>query len=374
MAEPLINPELIASLAACVPATPRAVARELSGFLKLVEIGDLEMAMVRVRRALESMIRSACSSSGIEPGDRPLDHLIATLVKAGALPEVVRRHCRVVQEFGNLSAHVAESESAFGELPGSSLSALEADYCARSLSLIAGWYQAHVLPRVLERPSFRVLTAGEIGLPQLTEAAGIDVHVYPPEFRGKPDVLLGWHRRNRDVFTLVADVDTGRVVGCLTVLPLTDDIFARIESGALIDVELPVSAIRTYDLPDFYKLYVASVVVDPTYQGSAAFRALYEAYLAKLLDLAQRDIFVTEVLADVVSADGERLAAFIGMEKVRPSQHNSTIQKAMLLPPSLRVTTRRGKQLCVYYEAKYEEFKDLLRIGSPPDATAADGG
>jgi hypothetical protein len=359
----LLDPALVDSLRAATSATPRALGAELQRFENLVEITDLDMAMVRARRALEMALRSAFSVFVTEPGTRPLDALLAELGKASKLPSVVEKHCRVVQTFGNLGAHGADPIPDEGDVVA--LSSVEAELCSRSLNVIAQWYVRSVLPRVVEQFSFRVLLPGQIGLAELEQAAAIDVHVYPEGFRGKPDVLLGWHTHNPEIFTIVADVATGRVVGCLTVIPLDDATFSRLESGSLIDVDLPVAAIRRYDLPDFYKLYVASVVVDPAYQGSAAFGALYEAHLDRLLSLARREVFATELLADVITADGERLAQFIGMQRVRPSDHGSGIYKAQLLPPALRVTTRKGKQLLAFYASKYQEFKDLLDVAPP---------
>jgi hypothetical protein len=89
---------------------------------------------------------------------------------------------------------------------------------------------------------------------------------------------------------------------------------------------------------------------------------LYEAYFDKLLNLARNDVYVSEIIADAVTKDGEKLCNFIGMKKINDTNHDSLIFKTTLLPPSIRVTTRKAKNLALLYQNKYEEFKELLDI------------
>ena len=109
-------------------------------------------------------------------------------------------------------------------------------------------------------------------------------------------------------------------------------------------------------------------MIDPAYQGSDAFRLLYESYLTRLLELAKREMYVVEIMADVITEDGLRLAEFVGMKRLRESRHGTFIYKGTLLPPALRVTTHICKQLTGFYKAKYAELKELLELSH------ADGG
>ena len=53
----------------------------------------------------------------------------------------------------------------------------------------------------------------------------------------------------------------------------------------MMDVTILPDFIKTYDLPDFYYLYFASIGIHPSYQNSNAFKVLYDAFVEKLLQL-----------------------------------------------------------------------------------------
>ncbi|TXK82584.1 hypothetical protein [Paenibacillus sp. N3.4] len=129
-----------------------------------------------------------------------------------------------------------------------------------------------------------------------------------------------------------------------------------------MDTDILASDIRSYDLPDIYKLYLCSVAISQDYRGSVAFKMLYEAFFNRLLHLAQQDVYISEIVADAVTEEGKKLCEFLGMKQVKVSNHDSSIYKVSLLPPSIRVTTDKAKIFQTLYQKKYEEFKDLLDI------------
>lgn len=309
------------------------------------------------------MLRTACRLLDKEPGTKPLENLIVDLEHDKALPQVIARHCRVIKDFGNLAAHGIDDQEPEGTFV--QLSDVEGDICARSLTVVAAWFCEKVAPQLEQLSSFSVIHGAQVSKKNMLEATEIDREVYPPHFWTEPQTLYDWYEINPDIFTMIVDLNADRTIGCLTALPLENEAYSLLEAGALIDLAIPLDAIRTYDLPDLYKLYVASVVVNPAYHNSDAFRLMYEAYLDKLLALSRRDIFFVEILADAVSADGLRLARFVGMKEVAKSAHGSRIHKVSLLPPSLRATTRSGRLLAEHYKIKYEEFKALGTLLGP---------
>jgi hypothetical protein len=66
-------------------------------------------------------------------------------------------------------------------------------------------------------------------------------------------------------------------------MPVDDRVFQQIKSGQMNDLEIPPTAIKTFDLPDMHKLYFASIALLPAYESTNAFRILYDAFFDKLL-------------------------------------------------------------------------------------------
>jgi hypothetical protein len=362
----IVSAGIIDSLRHSQRPAAMALAQELHRFNRFSEETEIDVAIIIGGRALEMVIRNVCGTHNIHPDGKPED-LLNRLRKESSLDELTHKHCVNVKNFRKTAAHAVASTDELK--PERRLSRYELTSVANSLEVVVGWYSREMLPQLPEVRTFRVLRGSAVTEDHLIGATEIDKFVYPEQFRGIPEVLFKWHNINRDIFTIVEDTMTKKTVGCLTVLPISERLFQRIQEGAVVDVELPLPDIRKFDVPDFYKLYIASVIVDPAYEGSDVFRLLYESYLAKLLELAQREMYATELLADVISDDGIRLAEFLGMRKLRPTQHGSSIYKTTLLPPAVRVTTQTCKKLTAYYKSKYGELKELLEL--LPEAQAS---
>jgi len=357
----LISEEIITKLIQSKNTTCAVIARELQRFNKMAQI-DYEMAIICARKAIDFMLRSSCEIANIKAGTKPLEQIIEELHKSGTLPSIIGKHCKIIKDFGNIAAHGLQSNDL--EIEGAEMTEVEVEICSFALTSVASWYISQIIPKTLDIFPFEIVQGKNITEHQIGEAIEIDCAIYKTEYRGIPDICLQWFRRNPDIYTFIIDKHTNKVVGYINSMPLEESYYEKIESGEVIDVNIPTEVIRTYDFPDFYKLYLCSVAVHPDYQGTIAFKMLYEAYFDKLLYLARNDIYITEMLGDVVSEDGEKLAKFIGMKKLKDTTHESSIYKVMLLPPSIRVTTSKAKNLMVLYQKKYEDFKDLLDLSS----------
>jgi len=316
------------------------------------------MGIVRLRRALDHIIRSVAVHSDLSPGTKPLDKIIDDLAHKSILPAVICKHCRVVKDFGNIAAHGNSVASYTDE--DKDLSMVEAKMCATSMEIIARWYFERITPQLPEDNPYVVVSGEMISKEMIHQAVQIDALIYPEKFRGMFEICCSWFEKNPHIYIMIIDGSTHNVIGYVNAMPLEAEYYARIASGSTIDIDIPSSVIRKYDLPDFYLLYFASICLHPSYQNTSAFRALYDAFIEKLVQLARNDIFMTEILADAVTPEGVRLCRYAGMHEERQTEHKSTIYKVSLLPPALRVTTKTGKNLLGFYKRKYEEFKDLL--------------
>jgi len=351
----LISDELIEELRRSRFATAQAIANNLSKFNELLPV-DVEMAVVRSRRALDSIVRNVSRLEGSQPGTKPLENIISDLQKSGALPAVLSGHCRILKDLGNLAAHGID-DTQYSASTG--LGQAEAEVCANSISTISRWYLANILPRVCEEFPYTILHGARIDDDILKGIMAIDDQVYPPEFLN-PDIHYEWRARNPDIYTVVVDTNTARVCGYVNAMPIEESYYDGLSQGVINDSRLPAEAIRKFDLPDFYKMWICSIAIDPSYQCTYTYKALIEGFIDKLISLAQRDMFISDVVGDAITPAGQRMAMYAGMKKMCDSEHGSSIYRVTLLPPSLRVTTAKGKKLLTYYRNKYEEFKELF--------------
>ena len=337
-------------------ATAQAIAVDLHKFEQISSV-DPEMALVRARRVVDLISRSLCAAHGMPAGTKPLDQLLGDLSRARLIPALIDKHCRVIKEFGNVAAHgITDLDSAGAPF----LTEHEVQLTAMSLAALVQWYIANIAPSNDHDVRFVVYSGHQVTHEMIDEAIAIDRQVYHSEFQGRADACHAWLDRNPEIYTIIVDSGSQQVVGYINAMPVERELFELIATGTKIDVDIPSEKILRFSLPDFYLMYFSSIALHPSYASTTAFKALFDAFIDKLLRLARQDVFVTEIIADAVTPDGVKLCEFAGMKRCNDSNHGSSIYKVSLIPPSLRVTTSAGKSLLLFYQQKYEEFRGLL--------------
>lgn len=338
-------------------AAPGLVATQIEAAAKLVDL-DLDMALVRSRRALDLILRHTCTVADVEMGTKPLEQVLSDLQKRGAMPPLIDKHCRTLKNLGNLGAHGSEdpSLSPNGRAPGEA----ELVMCASALDVVARWYVESIVPSLLLKATFKILHGRELSKEHVLQTIDVDKRCYPAHYQPEVSRVLGWHEHNPDIYTGIVDTSTCRLVGYMNAMPLEDEMFEAILAGDVVDVVMPLEAIKRYDLPDLYRLYIASVALDPDYKETSAIRTLLMACLNKLLILSRQEIFVSELLADAVSPGGEHMCKMIGMTKLHPSKHDSMLYRSYLLPPSFPMKSTTVLELTKKYRAKHDELQALV--------------
>lgn len=182
------------------------------------------------------------------------------------------------------------------------------------------------------------------------QAVGIDRCVYSNEFQGIYETCLKWWQKNPAIYVMIEDCSTGKIVGYINAMPLRNEYYHRIRSGETIDTDIPEEEIETYDFPDTYKLYFSSIAIHPNYHNTSAFKALLDGFIIHILQLYEREIYFSSIVADAVSASGEKLCNYIGLKHILDSNHGSKIYEGALMPPSIRPTTILCKRLINAYQ------------------------
>ena len=182
------------------------------------------------------------------------------------------------------------------------------------------------------------------------QAVGIDECVYKDEFQGVYETCINWWKQNPAIYVMIEDPDTKQIVGYINAMPLAEEYYQLIRSGATIDTDVPCEMIETYDFPDTYMLYFSSIAIHPSYRNTSAFKALLDGFMIHILQLYDREIYFSSILADAVSDIGEKLCKYIGLQFIRESNHGSKIYEGALLPPTIRPTTQLCKRLISAYQ------------------------
>ncbi len=202
---------------------------------------------------------------------------------------------------------------------------------------------------------FAVLAGRQVSFDDIVEAVGLDAISYPECYRGEPDTCRAWALANPDIYVMLRDMDSGKIVAYINAMPVTDECYDQIKNGTFIDVDISPNSILPYDMPYPYSIYFSSVVIHPEYRNSGVFKFLFDAILKRFLELGSSEVFIRRMLADAVSPEGEKFCKLFGMERLGPTAHGSMLYEVSMIPPKFRITSKMTKQLHDYYAAKYRE-------------------
>lgn len=202
----------------------------------------------------------------------------------------------------------------------------------------------------LDSDKFSCYIGRKVTPEMIYQAIGIDERVYSSEFQGVYETCLKWWNKNPAIYVMIEDCLTKKIVGYINAMPLTNEYYHRIRSGETIDTYIPEEEIETYDFPDTYKLYFSSIAIHPDYHNTSAFKALLDGFIIHILQLYEREIYFSSIVADAVSVSGEKLCNYIGLKHILDSNHGSKIYEGALMPPMIRPTTILCKRLITAYQ------------------------
>lgn len=234
-----------------------------------------------------------------------------------------------------------------------------------SLFSIVEWYMVTYFKKpIFHHKNIVAVAPEDFSKEDIMETYEIEKLVLPPNLIASPDTVLEWYSHNPLIIIGARDVSSGKVIGFFNTLPIKDDFYQKIKTGDFDDTTIKTDDILQYDIPGFYKLYLCSFCIHPSYNATNAFKQVYTGFIDFLLTLAtERDIYISEIIADGVTPKGSNLCESIGMKRITTSIHESRIYEASLIPPScstLKLKNKMGHQLLSYYERMYNEYKDIF--------------
>ena len=234
-----------------------------------------------------------------------------------------------------------------------------------SIYSIIEWYMLSYFRKpTLSNKKIIPVAPEEFSEEDILEPYEIEKLVLPPELIASPTTDMEWFVYNPLTMIGARDIQTGKLIGFFNTLPISDELYHQILTGEFDDTKICVDSIRQYDMPGFYKLYLCSFCIHPAYNTSTAFKEIYTSFIDFLLNLAtEREIFISDIIADGVTLKGANLCESIGMKKLKSTNHKSNIYIASLIPPefsTLKLNNRAGKKLIAYYENIYNNYKDVF--------------
>ena len=233
-----------------------------------------------------------------------------------------------------------------------------------SIAAVLNWYTAYIsslLWKGKKEDHYEVILPGEMSYQDFVDMYEIDTLVLRPDLIAVPDITYKWYQYNIYTHIAVRSVRTGKIAGYFALLPVTDELFSKIQSGDFKDNDLSTDEIRQYDMADFYKLYAAAVCIHPKHQNTTAFNRLYHALIEMMYELAtEREIYITDIITEASTKQGEKLCKILGLKRLMDTHLDTELYTASLLPPSLRLNSLFGHKLIKFYQEKYNELHDLF--------------
>lgn len=171
---------------------------------------------------------------------------------------------------------------------------------------------------------FKVLRGYQAEEIHISQSVVLDSLVYGSESCGDINTCLSWFYKNSDIYTFLLEEETNRVVGYINAMPITERLFVDMQEGIIKDVTISADDLVVYEENMACSLFF-SIVVDPMYQNTAAFRSLYRGFTDFMESLTEQNITITRVIAEALTEKGTRLCRLSGLEVVATNQLDSSI-------------------------------------------------
>lgn len=210
-------------------------------------------------------------------------------------------------------------------------------------------------PDEVRDEEFSVITGKQITAKDIEQAIELDALVYDDIYHVGEAQCLEWFEVNPDIYVMARDNKKDKIIAYVNISPVTGECFERIKNGDFIDTGITADMLLGYDMPYPYNVYFSSIVIHPDYQNTSVFFMLFNAVVKKFLYLGEHEVFIKRMLADAVTKNGEKFCKMFGMEKLKGSDHESSLYEVSMIPPKFRVLSKMTKQLFEYYAKKYEE-------------------
>ncbi len=201
----------------------------------------------------------------------------------------------------------------------------------------------------------QIITGRQVGFEDIKQAVYLDTLVYDDIYHVDTTQCKEWFEVNPDIYVMARDKASEQIIAYVNISPVTDECYERIKKGDFIDTGITSDMILNYDMPFPYSLYFSSIVIHPDYHNTEVFMELFNAIIDKFIMLGKHEVYIRRMVADAVTKNGEKFCKLFGMNKIKGSDHDSSLYEITMIPPRFRILSKKTKVLYDYYQKKYEE-------------------
>ena len=161
--------------------------------------------------------------------------------------------------------------------------------------------------KIKEKMTYRIIQGKNVILDMIDQAILIDTLVYPKEYCGNKEVCYSWWEKEPRIYILVIDNISGRVVGYINLMPVSEESRNKIKLGKIKDPTIFPSDI----ISGSGYLYLSSIAIHPSYQDSEVFKLLISSLGSVLGKMDDTSL----VLANAISEAGVGLCRSFGFQE-----------------------------------------------------------
>lgn len=119
--------------------------------------------------------------------------------------------------------------------------------------------------------------------------------------------VMEWDKKNNDIYIFIRDTKLNKIVGEITLLPITEEQFQDFISNKLEDTELNAKNLLVYNENNTYCLLFSAIAIDKDYRlDKLVLSYLLKGLYIKIDTLLKRNIKFNNMCAEGQTIEGQR--------------------------------------------------------------------
>jgi len=149
------------------------------------------------------------------------------------------------------------------------------------------------------------------------DALNIEQQYLKPSTISSIKQVTEWDNKNHDIHVFVRDLDSGKIVGEVTILPLSNKQFNKFIVDKLDDTKINATSLLNYEANKKYVLLFSAIAIDTVYRkDKRVLGCLLNGLNMKLKSLVKRGVIFTNMCAEGQTLDGQKfIESFLNLKQ-----------------------------------------------------------